>query len=470
MKKIATFLIIFVFLFPLCGCKQSSLPNSVYEITAEYLESGVISAHLRFQYVCNIKEGTDTLKFNLFPNAFREDAQVTPVQEILEKYGEINIISVKMGDSDLNYSICGSDMNILQVFLGEIICYGEKTTIDIVFGDVLPSGNYRYSVGVDTVNIGNWYPVLCVYENGAFVECEYGEIGDPFYSEVADFKVTLVVPSKMVVSGSGVATSCDVEGDKTAYSYELTSARDFAFCLSEKFNILSEKCGSVTVNYYFYDDDEPEKTLEAVTCALSYFSENFGDYPFSQFSVAECDFREGGMEYTGLVYVSDELNSYNRLISAVHETAHQWWFGVVGNNQLDEAYLDEGLTEYSTAIFFDENAQFGIDASQIFENARKSCSHYEQILNALGVSSDYQMVKNLKNFDGELEYVNTAYNLPLTMMRSAENKVGREKIKTLLAKYYKNNKFKIANTDIFLQTFSPVREILSAYIEGRAVL
>ena len=101
------------------------------------------------------------------------------------------------------------------------------------------------------MNLGNWFPVLCVYDNGAFYECEYYAIGDPFYSEVADFKVEMLVPSKMVVASIAKASSFDVRGDKTLYSYELKNARDFALVLSEKFSVISEKSGSVTVNYYY---------------------------------------------------------------------------------------------------------------------------------------------------------------------------------------------------------------------------
>src|SRR5699024_3207279 len=79
-------------------------------------------------------------------------------------------------------------------------------------------------------------------------------------------------------------------------------------------------------------------------------------YPYSQFSVVEADFYIGGMEYPNLVMIdqslySDDSEEYLELVT-VHETAHQWWYGVVGNNQIEEAWLDEGLTEYSTLLYY----------------------------------------------------------------------------------------------------------------------
>ena len=469
MKKFLLLLVI-VCLVPCFGCNKQDLENSCYKIYAEYLDNGVIGAHLSFDYVCDIKDGTDVLKFNLFTNAFRKDASITPIEDNISVYGETEIISVKEKGEDLKFEICGSDKNILKVELGKIICYGEKITVDIDFGLVLPSGNFRYCKGESTVNLGNWFPMLCVYDNGAFYECEYYAIGDPFYSEVADFKVEMLVPSKMVVASSAKASSCDVSGDKTLYSYELKNARDFALVLSEKFSVISEKSGSVTVNYYYYDDSEPEKTLEVTKKSLEYFSATFGNYPYDEFSVCQSNFSEGGMEYPGLVYINDTLNLANKLYTAVHETAHQWWYGVVGNNQLTEAYLDEGLTEYSTAIFFDENKEFNISSALIFENARKSASMYGEILQSVGKETDYKMVKHLKDFSGNLEYVNTAYNRPLTMMKTIEDAIGRDKVKTVLKKYYETYKFKTVTTNELLENFSLAKKLLSSYIEGKAVV
>ena len=468
MKKLFALLIVICLAFPLVSCNSRNAGLCTYKIRAEYLDNGVISASMTFSYVCDIDEGTDYLKFNLFPNAFRKGAKITPMEQGDEDYGEIKIISVKDRDGDLNYEICGSDENVLKVDLGKVVTYGDKTEIVIDFGVILPEGDYRLAKGESTVNVGNWYPVLCVFEEDAFVECEYGPVGDPFYQNVANYEINLTVPSETVVASSGKATSCDVDGNKTSYSYSLSSARDFAFCLSEKFEIKSKKSGNTTVNYYYYNDENADKTLDVVVKAMDYFSDSFGEYPYETFSVAESNFNAGGMEYTGLVYVNDSLNEVNTLYTAVHETAHQWWYGVVGNNQLDEAYLDEGLTEYSTAIFFDDNADSGVDAKLVFKNARKACAQYVEILSAIGENPDNKMVKNLKDFSGEFEYVNVAYNRGLTMMKTLEDTVSRRKVKGLLAKYYKKHKFGIVTTEDFLSDMGKGSKILSAFIDGKA--
>lgn len=455
------------------GCGNKTLSNNVYNVKCEYVASGVVGANMQFDYTCNIREGTDELKFNLFANAFRKEAEFTPIETELREYGRVDILKVfeKSDGSEniLDYEIGGSDKNVLTIKLGKEIKFGEKTSVCIDFAVTLPNGNFRMSKGVSTVNLGNFYPILCVYENGEFVECEYTAIGDPFYSEVADYNVELIIPSTFVVSASTVASSCDVAGDKTKYSYSIKNARDFAFCISEKFQQLSENCGGVLINYYYFNDDECKTTFEAIKKCLAFFSEKFGSYPYSSFSVAESDFNEGGMEYPGLVYINCELDSINKIYTAVHETAHQWWYGMVGNNQLDEAFLDEGLTEYSTAVFFSENPQFNVSADRVFENAKKSCDTYKGTVTALGKEADLRMIKNLKDFDGEYHYVTIAYNRGMTMMKSVEEVLGRKKVLSLMKGYCDAYRFKIADTSGFLSQMKSASPILKSFIDGTNV-
>jgi aminopeptidase N len=66
------------------------------------------------------------------------------------------------------------------------------------------------------------------------------------------------------------------------------------------------------------------------------------------------------MEYPALVMISDNIGehiSYEEVI--VHEVAHQWWYSLVGNDQINYGFLDEGLTEYSTILFFENNPEYG---------------------------------------------------------------------------------------------------------------
>lgn len=467
MKKFLAVFLTLCLIPCLFACNKSSQNLNCYNIDVVFDGDRGITADMTLDYYCNIPEGTDVLKFNIFGNAFREGAKFTPVSG--NSFGDFEILSVAYQGAPCKYEICGQDQNVLAVNLPKKLNCGDNAQIKIDFKATLPEGSYRYAKGVDTVNLGNFYPVLCVYENGQFYECEYYPIGDPFYSEVSDYNVSITVPGNYVVASSAKASSCDVEEDKTMYSYSIKSSRDFAFCLSQNYQIKSEKWGNKTVNYYYLTDSNPDNTLKVTIDCLQYFSEVFGEYPYETFSVCQSDFSEGGMEYPGLVYVNKTLDELNTLYTAVHETAHQWWYGVVGNNQLEEGYLDEGLTEYSTCLFFDENEQYGIDADYQYLRAKKASMTHQKILEGVKGEKPY-MVKHLNAYGGELDYVNTAYNRGMTMFKGYEEAYGKKKLKALLKKYYAKNKFKIADTQTLLSLSGKNGVYFESYIRGDAVI
>jgi aminopeptidase N len=93
--------------------------------------------------------------------------------------------------------------------------------------------------------------------------------------------------------------------------------------------------------------------------SITLFEELFGPYPYDSLTVAENGFF-GGMEYSALITISDYAyisypgDSPSLLHALVsHETAHQWWYGAVGNDQANEPWLDESLAFYSELLYFE---------------------------------------------------------------------------------------------------------------------
>ncbi len=127
--------------------------------------------------------------------------------------------------------------------------------------------------------------------------------------------------------------------------------------------MLSSSADGVELNsFYFADEELPARTVLAeMEKALSTFSRLFGSYPYPSLSAVESPFYDG-MEYDGLFLLSrDYYQNYdgtilNTLVDiTVHETAHQWWYGMVGNDQALEPWLDEALSTYSEKLFYEEN-------------------------------------------------------------------------------------------------------------------
>lgn len=216
-------------------------------------------------------------------------------------------------------------------------------------------GGFGYSNR--SVSLGSWYPVVAPYrEERGWYGLKYFPVGDPYVTEVADYNVTITTTEGIVVAGTGLEARAG-----RRWHYEAEQARSFAFAASDKYEVSTAQVGDVTVHsYYFPNNAEAgQVALETATQAMELFTELYGPYPFSDYRVAETEFA-GGMEFSGLTLLGstfyDQYDGTTRtplLPLTAHEVAHQWFYGLVGNDQLTEPWLDEAPAEYSAFLYYE---------------------------------------------------------------------------------------------------------------------
>ena len=111
----------------------------------------------------------------------------------------------------------------------------------------LPNCLHRFGYGDNTYNFGNFYPVACIYENGEFDVDAYGSNGDPFYSEMANYHVDIECDGDFVVATTGEQVINEVsELGVRKIRAKAAAVRDFAFVMSKKFEVISQKTGDTT--------------------------------------------------------------------------------------------------------------------------------------------------------------------------------------------------------------------------------
>jgi hypothetical protein len=212
------------------------------------------------------------------------------------------------------------------------------------------------------VNLVDWYLFLPPYRAG-----EGWLAHDPwFYGEhqvydVADYDVEIEVggtAEPLVLAASAQPTSR--EGN--LYRYRMEQARGFAISLSPYYQVYSQQVGQTTVYSYGlpYYETGAQAALQYTVQALELFNQLFGAYPRPSLSVVVADFLDG-MEYDGLYFLSrgffniyDGTPASYLTIIAVHETAHQWWYARVGNDQAYEPWLDEALCTYAERLYYEQ--------------------------------------------------------------------------------------------------------------------
>lgn len=209
-------------------------------------------------------------------------------------------------------------------------------------------------------NLVNWYPFVVPYQPGrGWILHEPYAYGEHLVYDVADYEVRLrfAGPAGAVPTASSGAVVA--EGEATLYRLE--KGRAFVFSFSPEYQVLSQQVGEVTVYSYYFPlyQDRGEAVLRETSRALELYSRLFGPYPHATLTAVAADFADG-MEYSALYFLSrDFYRTYTGTpqdyltIIAVHETAHQWWFELVGNDQALEPWLDEALCTYSEHLFYE---------------------------------------------------------------------------------------------------------------------
>ncbi len=468
--------------YALSGCSDNNAKVSKYQIEAT-LNENVLSGKERVVFYNSSENAFSVLKFNLYPNAYREGAKYSPISNQYKtrayyngiNYGaiEINGVCDERGNA-LEFEICGEDKNILSVTLPQTVYPDESICVIIDFSTVIAQVISRLGITAQSINLANFYPILCGLYNDAFYECVYYSVGDPFFSDASDYEVSLCVDESYVVASSGKLVGSSVKDGKKTLSYTAKNLRSFACVLSQNFDIVTKNYDNIEINYYFYKDQTPEKSLDTANKSISYFQETFGTYPFETYAVVQTPFLQGGMEFSGLVMISDNLEreAYDEVI--IHETAHQWWQAGVGNNEIEHPFLDEGLTEYSVVLFYENHSEYGFTREQLIKSSEQTykmyCSVYEKLFNRV----DTTMLRPIGEFNGEYEYVNLCYVKPCIMFDYLRTSIGDAKFFKALKKYYSDFTYKNACPDDLVGAFEKcgnnTNGFFESFFEGKVII
>ena len=411
----------------------------------------------------------EVMKFVLYANAYREDAKYRPYEEGDEKkffasgisYGGIYIDSVTSDGKTLDNELIGEDKNVLSINTKE-----AGDVLEIKFSVLVPEANGRLGINGGRINLGDLLPAACVYENGGYAESVYSAFGDPYYSEACDYSVSITLPSEYVAASSGFPELTEAGDTSTTYSYSLKGGRDFAFVLGKEFSVCEKEISGIKISYYA--DVQDEEGLELAADCIRFFSETFGDYPYSSFSVAETGLNAAGMEYSGMCFIANDLSAEEKRAAIIHEVAHEWWHGGVGNDQVRAAFIDEGLAEYSAYLYI--ASRYGEDAADVMtENAKSAYKSFFSLKDLLAGNADTSMTRSLYDFSGKYEYVNVAYNKSLIMFKEYENTFGRDKCVKRLKKMYGENLYKNVTPDSLIDHLG-AEDFFRSYFDGKVLI
>jgi len=253
------------------------------------------------------------------------------------------------------YTLDGHRMTIT---LPQSLAPGSTVSLSMRYRLAIPPKHYEMPYGYlgYQVNLTDWYPFVVPFDNGWVLHDPWA-FGEHLVYDSADFEVNLKIPEEGIL----VAAPAPAEENGEWTRYRLNGARTFVFSASDRFEIAESAVGSVVIRSYYFSWHEGagEGMLKAAVQAVGLFDVKFAPYPYEVLNVVETDVPDG-QEYDGLVFLGSEFydqyggSAKSNMVSiGVHEIAHNWWFGLVGNDQALEPWLDEALSIYSERIFYE---------------------------------------------------------------------------------------------------------------------
>ena len=302
----------------------------------------------------------------------------------------------------------------------------------------------------DIVLLAEWFPMLAVYDGSDWQLDLVPAWGDPVYSEIALFEVWLTTPAAYSIIATGTEVSASESGGAVTRRFLSGPTRDFYLACSQALQSKSTLVGETLVRSYFYPENGTagEDVLRASSEALRVFNRRFGTYPYRDFEVVEVPLIGLlGMEYPGVTLLSDRIYTPDQKwrldITAAHEVAHQWWYGVVGNDILNEPWLDEALATFSSGVYVED-----VDGEAAFR------AQYEQWVERYETGQRNGTVGRINwpvmRFRNSWDYVTTVYYEGAIFLERLRGEIGDTALFGALQQYYQTFGYRQAASEDFL--------------------
>ncbi|MDE7216126.1 MAG: M1 family metallopeptidase [Clostridia bacterium] len=468
-KKFLSAIIIFTLLLSALAVVACAKQEDVttYEIWLDFNDEGVACTQ-NTHFVNNSTTALSNLKFNVYANAFDSKKPLPCAsQEQAEAYPNgvsFGKFALEQLHGDFQSYEFDFDKNLITVDFAQPLQAGESVDVQFVYSLTLPNTLLRYGFNERGVSLTGFYPQLCALVDGEWYYDEFSAIGDPYFADVANYEVHFNLPDGCEYISSGNSKTSENDGELTVDA-TAENIRDFAIIISPELSKKSEKYKGVELNYL----GSNPYTLEYAKKAIDVYSSLFGKYAYDTLSIADMPFVAGGMEYGSLCVVNEDIKdvAYEEVVA--HEIAHQWWYSAVGSNNLINAWQDEGLTNYSTYLYFVDHCNIEY-ADLMISDAYSQYSRFCDIQNSVGEPATGKLGGKLTDFPGNYYYTNLTYNKSLMVWKHAQDVLGKDTLIKALKNYADKYKFKIASEDDLWNSLDEIRpdasRMLKDYIKA----
>jgi hypothetical protein len=306
----------------------------------------------------------------------------------------------------------------------EIVSNFPEDHLHIEYEITLEEDRDTLSYSQESILLTNFLVTPAVYQKNNPVYLYCSKIGDPYLYDMNNYSLRITTDKIWSAFAPG-QISQNINGDKKTTVYAGRNMRDFPIVLFLHPEVEVSRVKDITV-YYINAGNAKEPATEA----LNFGIDNIGPYPYKEFYVVRVPISQRGMEFSNMIFLDDSCFAAKDLLKNVtyHEVMHQWFYGIIGTNSLDEPFFKEGIVEYLTSVISRESP--------------------------VGESHDKEKFSlNLKQYSSEEEYYKRAYNYSCNFFYEINKRKGDDFFKAL-RRVYDERKFTILSFDEFLKYFN----------------
>lgn len=358
-----------------------------------------------------------------------------------------NIKRVVQGNQELNFEMNGLMLKVYLPGNGETEKIGEgdespfskhnRVSISIEYEILLDKSSGTISRTNSHIYLTNFLATPAILRDGKLITTFRSSFGDPYIYNITNYSVSFIVDKDVDIYAPGNKTIEQQDNEKKNINFEAELIRDFPAIIlknneSSGYNpvVQIEKVKGTEI--YFINSN---KTRDFVKEAFLFAYENIGPYPYDKFFVIESvDMSLRGMEFSNMIFISKSCNYNKDILRRVtyHEVFHQWFYGIIGTDQLTEPFLDEGLVNYLSMYLAGD--KFGNTYDNSF------------------------LEKDLRDYASVNEYYNLAYDEATVYFADIHKQLGNN-FYEMLKKIYNDKKYSI----LYYNEFN---DYLSTFLQG----
>jgi len=374
-----------------------------------------LTAFEKMEYVNNSPDTLFYIWIHLWPNAYKNDRTAFSEQLLKngstdfyfskeQERGYINQLNFQVDSVAAVLEIDSSAIDVARLILPRPLPPHSSIRITTPFHEKLP---YNFSRGGrvgQTYQLTQWFPKPAVYDRKGWHRMPYLDQGE-FYSEFGNWEVSITLPDNYVVAASGDLQDTselqhlkDIGKQKPSsqknyrlfqqllsgvekkerpapemlmpvssknlktLTYILNNAHDFVWFASKLFLVhfdtlqINDRPIDVFSYYNPWDEEYWRNSVEYMKDAVRFYSKKIGEYPYNTVSAVagNAAVNSGGMEYATITLITMTGSQQDLDATLAHEIGHNWFYGILGTNERDHAWMDEGINEFYQQQYEDD--------------------------------------------------------------------------------------------------------------------